>query len=85
MARWNTRLRQARDKAKLSLAQAVEMLYKLEKVRIHRTFLGQVERGESDLITSKFRALCKLYGADANWVLDLQEILKEKNKRFKIN
>lgn len=73
MYRWNTRLRMARERARLSLAKAVDLLYKMEKVRIHRTFLGQVERGESDLTTSKFRALCKLYGADPRWILDLEE------------
>ena len=73
MARWNTRLKKAREAAGLSLAGAVKSLYESEKIKIHRTFLGQVERGESDLITSKFRALCKIYCADANWVLDLKE------------
>lgn len=73
MARWNTRLKKAREAMKLSLAEAVKLLYESEKIKIHRTFLGQVERGESDLTTSKFRALCKIYCADANWVLDLKE------------
>lgn len=73
MARWNTRIRKAREAVKLSLAEAVKLLHESEKIKIHRTFLGQVERGESDLTTSKFRALCKIYSADANWVLDLKE------------
>ncbi len=73
MARWNTRLKKAREAIGLSLAGAVKLLYESEKIRIHRTFLGQVERGESDLTTSKFRALCKIYCADSNWVLDLKE------------
>ena len=73
MARWNTRLRKAREAMKLSLAEAVKLLCESEKIRIHRTFLGQVERGETDITTTKFRALCKIYCADANWVLDLKE------------
>ena len=73
MARWNTRLRKAREAMKFSLADAVKLLYESEKIKIHRTFLGQVERGETDITTSKFRALCKIYLADANWVLDLKE------------
>lgn len=73
MARWNTRLRKSREAVKLSLSEAVKLLYESERIRIHKTFLGQVERGESDLITTKFRALCKIYCADANWVLDLKE------------
>lgn len=73
MARWNIRLRKAREAMKLSLAEAVRLLNESEKIKIHRTFLGQVERGETDITTSKFRALCKIYCADANWVLDLKE------------
>ena len=73
MARWNTRLRKAREAVKLSLAEAVRLLNEQQKMKISRTFLGQVERGECDITTSKFRALCKIYCADANWLLDLKE------------
>lgn len=72
MARWNTRLKKAREAMGLSLAGAVNLLYESEKIKIHRTFLGQVERGESDITASKLRALCKIYCVDANWVLDLK-------------
>jgi transcriptional regulator with XRE-family HTH domain len=73
MARWNTRLRKAREAMKLSLAGAVKLLKESERIEICRTFLGQVERGECEITTSKFRALCKMYSADANWVLDLKD------------
>jgi len=73
VARWNTRLRKAREAIKLSLAEAVRLLNEREKLKISRTFLGQVERGECDITTSKFRALCNIYSADANWVLDLKD------------
>lgn len=80
MARWNTRLRKAREAMSLSLAEAVNLLKQRERITICRTFLGQVERGECEITTSKFRALCKVYCTDANWVLDLQEVLKEKSQ-----
>ncbi len=73
MARWNTRLKKAREAMGLSLAEAVKLLYESEKIKIHRTFLGQVERGESDITATKLRGLCKIYCADANWVLDLKQ------------
>lgn len=72
MARWNTRLKKARKAMDLSLSGAVKFLKETEHIKLSRTFLGQVERGESDITTSKFRALCKIYCADANWILDLK-------------
>ena len=73
MARWNTRLRKAREAMGLSLRGAVNLLYESEKIKFDRTHLWQVEKGESDIPTTKFRALCKIYCADANWILDLRE------------
>ncbi len=73
MARWNTRLRKAREAMGLSLRGAVNLLYESEKIKFDRTHLWQVENGASDIPASKFRALCKIYCADANWILDLKE------------
>lgn len=58
----------------LSFTEAVNLLNEKEKIKVHRTFLGQVERGETDITTTKFRDLCKIYCADANWILDLKDI-----------
>ncbi len=73
MARWHTRLRKAREAMKLSLAESVNLLHESENIKIHRTFLAQVERGESDIPTAKFRALCKIYCTSADWILGLKE------------
>ena len=73
MARLNTRLRKAREAMGLSLAGAVKLLYEDQKIRIDRNNLRKFEIGKVDMPVTKFRALCKIYCVDANWVLDLKE------------
>lgn len=73
MARWNTRLRKAREEMGLSLRGAVNLLYESDRIKLDRTHLWQVEKGESDIPTSKFRALCDIYSVSSDWILDLKE------------
>lgn len=73
LAKWNTRLRKAREAMKLSLAEATRLLYEEHKIKMHRSNLGMVERGESDIIVNRFKALCDIYAVSADWILDLKE------------
>ena len=73
MARWNQRLRKAREAMGLSLQGAVNLLYEQHKIKIDRANLRKFEISKIDMPVAKFRALCKIYCADANWVLDLKE------------
>lgn len=73
MAKWNTRLRKAREDMELSLSQAVKLLYECHKVRLSKSHLAKIERAETDCTVTKFRGLCDIYSVDPNWVLDLKE------------
>lgn len=70
MAIWNKRLRKSRVAMGLSLQGAVNLLYETYRIKIHRANLGKVERGESDMPVTKFRALCNIYSSDPRWILD---------------
>lgn len=71
LGRWNKRLRKAREAMKLSLAEATRLLYEDYKIKMHRSNLGKVERGESDLTVTRFQAICDIYSVSADWVLGL--------------
>ena len=73
LGKWNKRLRKAREAMKLSLAEATRLLYEDHKIKMHRSNLGKVERGESDLTVTRFIALCDIYSVSSDWVLDLKE------------
>lgn len=73
LAKWNIRLRKAREEMELSLAQAVNLLYECHKIKMDRTQLGKIERGEIDCTVGKFLALCNIYDVSAGRVLDLKE------------
>ena len=57
----------------LSLAQAVKLLHECHKIKMNRTQLGKIERGEIDCTVTKFLALCDIYSVDPNWVVDWKE------------
>lgn len=73
MARWQSRLRKAREAMKLSLREAVKLLKETEGISFDRTMLQKLESGKCDIPTAKFRALCKMYGVSSDWILDLKE------------
>lgn len=54
----------------LSLAQAVNLLYEDQKIKMNRTQLGKIERGEISCNVEKLKALCVIYDVEPNWVLD---------------
>ena len=66
-------MRKARKEMEFSLAQAVKLLYECHKIRMNRTQLGKIERGEIDCTVAKFKALCDIYSIEPNWVLDWKE------------
>ncbi len=70
---WGKKLRKAREKIGYSLAEAVKFLYEEHKLRLDRTQLARIERGESDCAVEKFRALCDIYSVSSDLVLDLKE------------
>lgn len=70
---WNKRLREARAEMKFSLSQAVKLLYEEHKIRLDKSHLAKIERGEISCSVDKFKALLDIYCADANWVLDLKD------------
>ncbi len=70
---WYEKFRRCRVDAGLSLSQAVKLLYEDTKIHMHKGNLRKVEVGLSDMPVTKFKALCKVYSADANWILDLKE------------
>ena len=53
----------------LSLAQAVKLLHECHKIKMNRTQLGKIERGEIDCTVTKFLALCDIYSVNPNSVL----------------
>ena len=57
----------------LSLAQAVKLLYECHKIKMNRTQLGKIERGEIDCTVAKFKALCNIYCVEPNLILDWKE------------
>lgn len=57
----------------LSLAQAVKLLYECHKIKMNRTQLGKIERGEIDCTVNKFLALCDIYTVDPNSVTEWKE------------
>jgi transcriptional regulator with XRE-family HTH domain len=73
MARWNHRLRKARESMGLSLAGAVRLLNETGRIKLTKSQLQKVEKSRSDIPTGKFRALCKMYLVSADWILDLKE------------
>ena len=73
MARWNSRLRKAREAMGLSLLGAVKLLKETEGIAMHKTQLQKVEKAKSDIPTAKFRALCKMYAISSDWILGLKE------------
>lgn len=70
---WNRRLRKAREAMKLSLSQAVKLLYECHKIKLSKSHLAKIERAETDCTVSKFRGLCDIYSVSSDWVLDLRE------------
>lgn len=70
---WNQRLRMAREELGFSLSQAIKLLYEEYKINLDKSHLAKIERGNISCSVDKFRALCDIYSADANWVLDLKE------------
>lgn len=70
---WGKKLRKAREEIGYSLAQAVKFLYEEHRIKLDRTQLARIERGESDCAVEKFRALCNIYSVSSDWVLDLKE------------
>lgn len=70
---WGKKLRKAREDIGYSLAEAVKFLYEEHGVKLDRTQLARIERGESDCAVEKFRALCNIYDISSDWVLDLKE------------
>ena len=72
-ANWGKKLRKARIDIGYSLAEAVKFLYEEHKIKLDRTQLARIERGESDCAVEKFRALCNIYSTSSDWVLDLKE------------
>ena len=73
MKKWGKRLRKARVAMELSLAEAVRLLYECHRIKLDRTQLARIERGESDCAVEKFWALCDIYSISSDWVLDLKE------------
>lgn len=71
---WGKKLREARGALDFSLAQAVKFLYEEHKIRLDRTQLARIERGESDCAVEKFRALCDIYSASADRILNLKDV-----------
>lgn len=57
----------------LSLQGAVNLLYQQYRIKMDRANLRKFEIDKVDMPVKKFRALCKIYSADANWILDLKE------------
>ena len=55
----------------LSLQGAINLLYEQHKIKIDRANLRKFEISKIDMPVAKFRALCKIYCTDANWILDL--------------
>ena len=72
-SQWNNKLRKAREELEFSLSQAVSLLYEQHKIRLDKSHLAKIERGEISCSVEKFRALCDIYSADANWILDLKD------------
>ena len=73
MAKWNIRLRKAREEMQWSLSQAVKALYECHKIRLSKSHLAKIERSETDCTVTKFRGLCDIYSIDPRWVLDWKE------------
>ena len=71
---WNQRLRQAREEMGFSLSQAVSLLYEEHKIRLDKSHLAKIERGNIGCSVEKFIALCDIYALSADWVLDLKEL-----------
>ena len=69
---WHKRLREARIEMQFSLSQAVKLLYDEHKIRLDKSHLAKIERAEIGCSVDKFKALCDIYCADANRVLDLK-------------
>ena len=69
----NQRLREAREQLEFSLSQAVSLLYEEHKIRLDKSHLAKIERGEIGCSVEKFKALCDIYTADPRWVLDWKE------------
>ena len=68
---WNYKLREAREELDFSLSQAVKLLYDQYKIKLDKSHLAKIERAEISCTVDKFRALCDIYSADANHILDL--------------
>jgi transcriptional regulator with XRE-family HTH domain len=69
--KWGKRLRKAREEIGYSLAEAVKFLYEEHKIKLDRTQLARIERGESDCAVEKFRALCDIYSISSDLILEL--------------
>lgn len=70
---WGKKLRKAREEMGFSLAQSVKFLNEEHKIKLDRTQLARIERGESDCAVEKFWALCNIYSVSSDWVLNLKE------------
>ena len=71
--KWGKRLRKAREDIGYSLAEAVKFLYEEHFLRLDRTQLARIERGESDCAVEKFRALCDIYSVSSDLILGLKQ------------
>ena len=72
-SQWNDKLRKAREELEFSLSQAVSLLYEQHKIRLDKSHLAKIERGEISCSVEKFMALCNIYSVEPNWVLDWKE------------
>ena len=70
---WNDKLREAREELEFSLSQAVSLLYEEHKIRLDKSHLAKIERGEISCSVEKFNALCDIYDADPSYVLGWSE------------
>ena len=82
MAKWYKRLKKAREAHKLSLGEAVKLLYQEHKIRIHRENLYKLEQGQTEIPVHKFKALCDLYQVSPDWILDLEHLRKKQLRSF---
>ena len=71
--KWGKKLREAREEMEFSLAQATKLLYECHEIKLDRTQLARIERGESDCAVEKFKALCDIYDVSADRILGLKE------------
>lgn len=70
---WNQKLRKAREEVGFSLSQAVNLLYEQHKIRLDKSHLAKIERGDISCSVEKLKALCEIYTVEPNWLLDWRD------------